>query len=331
VQELTAASVPTFSIIVPTRNRPDTLGRALESITAQTFGDYEVLVVDDGSVEEAAAAIRALVEACGSRFEVVRRAPGSARHGPNAARNAGIRRARGTWVGFLDDDDYWCDPEHLRVAARCLEAAPDIECYVANQVARRGDEVIVDPWLPYLERVSDDRPVIDGTGVVRIRREDLLQPEGIGFGHVNITLVRRDTVERQGGFWEPAPYEGDLDFFLRLVDVAESFAYRSATVSVNTVRPVEASSGVSSIEASAKELFRMAACQHAEMLCKREATRRYARLLQAGVLKGMSRAAYDEGDIGSAGRLARRAVAIDPSLRWHAISLGLRLRSTLGL
>lgn len=324
--------MPFFSVIVPTRNRPDLLHRALLSISDQSFEDYEVLVVDDGSDAGPEATIREMVAALGPRFQLVRREPAASRHGPNVARNEGIRRARGRYVGFVDDDDYWCDADHLRVAADYLgtEQGSATDVYVANQIAKKGEEVIVASWLPHLDELARTRSSPSETGIVPLEIEDLTRPGGIGFVHVNMTLARRELVVATGGFWEPAPYEGDLNFFFRLIDIATGFAYRPATVAVNTVRSTGGEKGVSTLDARSKLLFRLASCQHAELACTRSETRSYARLLQGGVWKKMAKEAYETGDLDVARDLANRAVAVSPSLRWRLIRMALGARSLFG-
>lgn len=90
---------PQVSVVIPAYNAAATIGEALASVFAQTFDDYEVVVVDDGSTDETAAVVRAL----GGRVTLVRQENG----GPGAARNAGIRASRGHLVAFLDADDRW--------------------------------------------------------------------------------------------------------------------------------------------------------------------------------------------------------------------------------
>jgi pterin-4a-carbinolamine dehydratase len=93
------------SVIVPTRGRPAKLGRALASLLAQDCEDWEAVVVDDGDGEGIDAA-----RAVGDTRIVAIRSPGS---GQVDARSAGIERARGRLVCWLDDDDWWADPGHL--------------------------------------------------------------------------------------------------------------------------------------------------------------------------------------------------------------------------
>lgn len=113
--------LPTISVILPTRDRPAYLRAAVESVLAQTLRPAELLVVDDGSRECAAAVLDALPQ-IGTL--PVRRLRGP-RRGPAAARNAGLREAVGELVAFLDDDDVWL-PEKLEWQARWFAARPSL-------------------------------------------------------------------------------------------------------------------------------------------------------------------------------------------------------------
>jgi pterin-4a-carbinolamine dehydratase len=93
------------SVIVPTMRRPDKLARALASVVAQNCDEWEAIVVDDGDGEG--------IDVAGATDDariVAFRSPGK---GQVDARNAGIARARGRFVCWLDDDDWWADPGHL--------------------------------------------------------------------------------------------------------------------------------------------------------------------------------------------------------------------------
>jgi glycosyltransferase involved in cell wall biosynthesis len=111
--------VPEISVVVPTRNRPESLRRCLAALAAQTVGEpFEIVVVDDGSddAELVAAIVR---ETPGARL--VRQSRG----GPGAARNAGVRAARGAVVCLTDDD---CEPEPSWAAtmAEAVRAGADV-------------------------------------------------------------------------------------------------------------------------------------------------------------------------------------------------------------
>ena len=115
---------PRVSVVIPLYNKAPYVRRALDSVAAQTFTDFEVVVVDDGSTDGGADAVRAYE---GGRFRLVRQANA----GPGAARNRGVAEAAGETLAFLDADDEWL-PEYLARGLRLLDetgAAAASSCY----------------------------------------------------------------------------------------------------------------------------------------------------------------------------------------------------------
>ena len=107
--------MPRVSIVIPTYNRSMMVRRAIDSVLAQTFQDFEILVVDDGSTDDTRDALAAYPES-------VRYVP-QANQGPAAARNHGMRLARGDYIGFLDSDDLYL-PHNLEAHLRQFQANP---------------------------------------------------------------------------------------------------------------------------------------------------------------------------------------------------------------
>jgi teichuronic acid biosynthesis glycosyltransferase TuaG len=105
--------VTTFSIVIPTFNRAHVIDRAIRSVLDQTFQDFELIVVDDGSSD---ATEQVVTSFSARRIHYV---PKKASGGPAGPRNEGIRRAQGEWIAFLDSDDYWF-PEKLDVIAEVI-------------------------------------------------------------------------------------------------------------------------------------------------------------------------------------------------------------------
>jgi glycosyltransferase involved in cell wall biosynthesis len=115
-------AAPRASFVIPARNAQATLERTLDSVLAQTDTDWEALLVDDGSSDETPQLIESW---CARDGRFVALSTGSAgSQGVSAARNAGIARARGERLVFLDSDD-WLDASFLQVMHAALDAAPD--------------------------------------------------------------------------------------------------------------------------------------------------------------------------------------------------------------
>ena len=108
--------LPRISVVIPTYNRQDLVVEAIESVLAQTFTDFEIIVVDDGSTDDTAVNIQPYLD----RITYSRQE----NQGVAAARNAGIRLAQGEFVCFLDSDDLWI-PTKLQAQIRFADAHPE--------------------------------------------------------------------------------------------------------------------------------------------------------------------------------------------------------------
>ena len=93
--------IPTISIIIPTYNRAALLKETLESVLAQTYTDYEIIIIDDGSTDHTEETVQAFLT--DDRIRYIKQ-PNA---GVSVARNHGIFEARGEWIAFLDSDDLW--------------------------------------------------------------------------------------------------------------------------------------------------------------------------------------------------------------------------------
>ena len=109
--------IPRVSVIVPTYNRADLLPRAIGSVLAQTYVDYEIIIVDDCSSDETPTTIG------GFDDPRVRSLRHDRNRGQSAAINTGIEHASGEYIGFLDDDDEWL-PGKLEGQVALLESSP---------------------------------------------------------------------------------------------------------------------------------------------------------------------------------------------------------------
>ena len=136
-----------FSIIIPLYNKAPYIRKALESVFAQTYTDYELIVVDDGSTDDSYAIADEFVrEAMGNGLwaideETNRQSPIANRlkqlkqpnAGVSAARNNGVAQASGDYLAFLDADDWW-EPTYLEKMAQLIEDYPEAGLYACNYV-----------------------------------------------------------------------------------------------------------------------------------------------------------------------------------------------------
>lgn len=125
--------MPTVSVIIPTYNRAAVVTEAIDSVLAQTFRDFELIVVDDGSTDDT----RDRLAAYGERIRLICQE----NHGVSHARNVGIRAARGQYIALLDSDDLWL-PKKLDTQVAAMTAQPDIPlCHTEEIWIRRGVRV----------------------------------------------------------------------------------------------------------------------------------------------------------------------------------------------
>lgn len=187
-----SAESPTFSVITPTHLRPELLARAIQSVRRQSVSDWELLVIDDGDGSGMAAAL-----AVGDARVRAFRNPG---RGQVAARNAGLRAARGRLIHLLDDDDRWDDDTHLEAVAAVLESGPAL-AYRAGWLVE--EEAAADGW-----REVRRRPFDPPTTAASLRRDNTLLVSGVAYPaalHADLGLFDEDI----GHYW-------DWDWWLRV-------------------------------------------------------------------------------------------------------------------
>lgn len=173
-------STPLVSVVIPAFNRAHCVERAVVSVLAQTFRNFEIIAVDDGSTDGTAG----VLERFGKRIRLVRQD----NRGVSAARNQGVRAAKGNWIAFLDSDDLWhAEKLDRQLAAmkkynakicfsRCLnmnnEPLPDIEFISSAErapgirwVAEAVDAVAVSPRHPLVQSMVVEKSLFEKAGM----------------------------------------------------------------------------------------------------------------------------------------------------------------------
>lgn len=184
---------PSVSVLIPTYNRARFLPDAIRSVLGQTWTDLEVIVIDDGSTDDTATAVRTIADA---RVHYIRQPHGGLGH----ALNAGLRAARGHYIARLDSDDLWL-PNMLEHEVAVLEANPHLDVVYA-----RGQGMNVNAL-----------PLANVWGVPLAFPNDALRSMLYGDSTCVITIVaRRHCFDSVGLYDESLPLGEDWDMCLRL-------------------------------------------------------------------------------------------------------------------
>jgi glycosyltransferase involved in cell wall biosynthesis len=182
--------LPLVSVIIPTFNRAHLLERAINSVLRQTFTDFELIVVDDGSTDSTPD----LLAKYHGRLSSLSQPHG----GVSAARNAGVHNSTGPLVAFLDSDDEW-RPEKLgRQTSMYNELAPFFICHTDETWLRGGQEV-------QQKKIHTKQ---GGRFFERALERCLISPSSV--------MMSRAVFDRIGGFDESLPAAEDYDLWLRV-------------------------------------------------------------------------------------------------------------------
>jgi len=186
---------PLVSVIIPTHNQVRLVTRAVDSMLAQSFTDYEIIVVDDGSTDDTRAALSRYGERIVYLFQE--------RRERSAARNNGLRHARGKYVLFLDADDTLL-PNMLAKQAAYLDQHPQVAFVHGYALMANPSGNVIQPPVLMGAPLEPDQPpfasLIMGTPIL-----------------IHTALIRRECLEAVGGFDEALSVSEDWDVWLRLV------------------------------------------------------------------------------------------------------------------
>ena len=195
-----AEKPPTVSVIIPTYNRAHLVGRAIRSVLNQTYQDFELIVVDDGSTDNTGEVVRSFND---DRIKCIRHEENK---GGGAARNTGIRAAWGEYIAFLDSDDEWL-PENLEKKVRALNSTPaDIGLVYSKAIKISTDHQYVVPKCGIREG------------------ESVLEYLFLHRGETStITLLARSNLLRRVLFDESLEKHQDWDLTIRLQKVTKFY------------------------------------------------------------------------------------------------------------
>jgi glycosyltransferase involved in cell wall biosynthesis len=187
------AAVPLISVITPTHNRRDQVQRALQSVLEQTLGDFEYLIVDDGSTDGTEEVLSANTD---PRVVYIKQPW----RGANAARNAGIKRATAPLLTFLDSDDIYLPQRLERTVAR-FQAEPGLQLLISSFLTLKNGN---------LTRSVNKETFLNGADL-----DKALVAQTIYIAGSAIT-ARREAILAVGGFDSEIARMQDRELLLRL-------------------------------------------------------------------------------------------------------------------
>ena len=277
-----ASDNPRVSVIVTTHNRAGLLPRAVHSVLAQDFHDYELIIVDDCSTDDTSDVIRGFSD---PRISPKRRLENG---GAPAAKNTGIWTSRGEYLAFLDDDDEWTADKLSRQVRALDDAGPDV--------------ALAYTWFDYVdaegERRAGGRCVASGDGV-----KDVLALEPAPPAPTSTYMVRAAAAHRIRGFDEALGGTEDWDFMSRIAELWDVAAVPEVLMLMHEGHPR------SGQWARADE-------RHARFLWTR--VERYDRRLRerpaayARMLRELAVAEMRSGNARGAAKAYARALTVDP-------------------
>jgi glycosyltransferase involved in cell wall biosynthesis len=187
---------PAVSVVIATYNRARYLSETIDSVLGQNFTDFELIIVDDGSTDDTGN----LVGAYRSKIRYVHQE----NRGPSAARNSGVRHARGSWISIQDSDDL-CAPNHLETLYGYAKNHPECGMVFANGAYLNGAEHARDTIIP---RAKSRRLAESGVGL-----QDLFDKSIV---RLQAALISKACYDALPGHDERLRISMDLDLAFRI-------------------------------------------------------------------------------------------------------------------
>lgn len=325
-----ATSQPFFTIIIPTRNRPELFTTALESVISQTFSNKEIIVVNDGSEPRFLTNYNELERKYKNdytkfRYQISR--PWG--HGQSYSMNTGALVGAGEYIAFLDDDDYWTDKEHLQRAYDAIsQAGGDVDVYYTNQKAFYSDGALKKEcvWIEDLitELKSNESEAQEVTASFLLKSN--------GFAHLNCTIIRRQLYLGIKGMDEGIRYDCDRDLYIRTVDAAQKILFSTRFVSRHHIPDKNKNGNMSTaISSFEKYIYQITVYEKALLLCAKAEVKAHSKVALSNIFKHICDIYTAEKQHKLATIYAHKALALNPTLKWWIFTKYLSVKTFVGL
>ena len=224
---------PLVSVIIPAYNAAAYIAQTVDSVVHQTYADFEVIVVNDGSHDTES--LERKLAGYGDRVRYIFQQNG----GPSSARNTGIRAAQGELVAFLDSDDIW-EPEFLATQVACFRRNPKLDlvwCNCSRLGALANERTQFNFYPPR-------RPVT---------LESLIRIQNVPV--TSTVVARKETVIDAGLFDESMRRAEDFDLWLRMATNGAQFDFQDQLLGRRRNRPTSLSADIASMSEGASVAY----------------------------------------------------------------------------
>lgn len=207
---------PIVSVIIPTYNRANSLSKTIQSVLNQTYTSFEIIVVDDGSVDDIESVV---IKFNDKRIKYYRHVLNL---GGSAARNTGIRNSIGKYIAFLDSDDEWLDNK-LEIQVQAME--------------NRSSDLWGGVCCGFVVSKLDQKKVVELLKDDNLKKEILNREVDLCAG--SNLLISREVIDEIGFFDEKFKRNQDLEFLIRFFRCFNLITLREPQVIIHRERPTK--------------------------------------------------------------------------------------------
>ncbi len=320
---------PYFSVIIPTRDRPELFFRTLASVLQQTSDNFEIIVVNDGSGDDNLIVYQERLSKVRKPVSFISLVHTPNGHGPSYSRNFGARAAKGQYLCFLDDDDEWTDSEYLsRVYSEIQGQKDRVDAYYCHQKAylTNGDQKTETIWI---EDLIDDIEQETSSSAELVSVNFMLKSSG--FAHMNCSIYRKhffnDVIQ---GMNENIRYESDRDLYYRAIDNAVIILFSQHYIAKHYIPDRKNRDNVTTkLQALDKLLFQIQSYNRFILFANHPEISERAKQAKMYALKKIAEGLNEQKEYSKAFVFAKEALSTKFSIKWSVYLVMLKLKQIL--
>jgi glycosyltransferase involved in cell wall biosynthesis len=230
--------MPFFSIIIPLYNKGAHIISTLESVNNQSYTDYEIILINDGSTDNGMQKVNTLKN---PKLKIYNRT----NQGVSQARNFAMQEASGRYLAFLDADDLWHE-HHLKDLHKLIQSYPNCGLYATNYIFDYGNDFMVKPYFPTLPKESNWSGVISDYFLASLKYR---------IAWTSAIAIPRDTLNTIGFFDESITLGAgeDTDYWTRIA--LENFV--AFTKNISVTYNISANNRISNISTKKRKFMKL--------------------------------------------------------------------------